>query len=103
MKERKVMNKICSSILKTSKHIKFVSVVDGNCKLLVGRSRRSGNRRAHAYYYRLHGYIFYLEYLIFAIDNLKMRLRPHSMTEVVFTILIPDYILILQDQKVMLW
>ncbi|MGH9974489.1 MAG: hypothetical protein ACRD8Z_01460 [Nitrososphaeraceae archaeon] len=73
MKERKVMNKMCSSILKTSKHIKFVSVVDGNCKLLIGRSRRSGNRRAHSYYYRLYGYIFYLEYLIFAIDNLKRR------------------------------
>lgn len=73
MKEREVMNKMCSSILKTSKHIKFVSVVDGNCKLLVGRSRRSGDRRAHAYYYRLHGYIFYLEYLIFAIGNLRRR------------------------------
>lgn len=73
MEERKVLNKMCSSILKTSKQIRFVSVVDGNCKLLVGRSRRSGNRRTYGYHYRFREYIFYLEYLIFAIDNLKRR------------------------------
>jgi hypothetical protein len=64
---------MCLSILKTNKQIKFVSVVDGNCKLLVGRSRRSDISRACEYHYRLHGYIFYLEYLIFAIDNFKRR------------------------------
>ena len=74
MKERKVLNKMCISILKTNKQIKFVSVVDGNCKLLVGGSRRSYNRQAHEYHYGLHrGYIFYLEYLFFAINNFKRR------------------------------
>ena len=69
----KVLNKMCSSILKTSRQIRFVSVVDGNCKLLVGRSRGSGNGRTYGYHYRLREYISYLEYLIFAIDNLKRR------------------------------
>ncbi|MGH9987332.1 MAG: hypothetical protein ACRD8W_25585 [Nitrososphaeraceae archaeon] len=74
MKERKVLNKMCISILKTNKQIKFVSVVDGNCKLLVGGSRRSDNKQAHEYHYGLRrGYIFYLEYLFFAINNFKRR------------------------------
>jgi hypothetical protein len=64
---------MCLSILKTNKQIKFVSVVDSNCRILVGRSRRLDNRRAHEYHFGLYGYIFYSEYLIFAINNFKRR------------------------------
>lgn len=56
--------------MRINKQIKFVSVVNNNGRLLVGRSRSTDYKHIHGCY-RLCGHIFYLEYLIFAIKNFK--------------------------------
>jgi hypothetical protein len=69
-----LLNQICSSILRINKQIKFVSVVNNNGKLLVGRSRSTDNKCIHGCY-GLGGHIFYLEFLNFAINNFKRGLE----------------------------